>query len=56
MKKQYMKPQMEAIEIQNACQILAGSMVSDISGDGFIYEGGSKETARAPMFDDDDWE
>ena len=51
-----MKPQMEAIEIQNTCQILAGSVQSVSSSDGFIYEGGGNGNARAPMFDDDDWE
>ena len=55
MKKEYMKPQMEAIEIKSQCQILAGS-VNSISGD-FEYGGGGTGTARAPEYDDEiDWE
>ena len=41
---------MEAVEIKNECQILAGSVTSV---DGDVFNGditGSKETARSPEF------
>ena len=50
MKKHYLKPSMEAVEIKNECQILAGSVTSV---DGDVFNGditGSKETARSPEF------
>ena len=43
---------MEVADIQNRCQILAGS-VQSVSGD-FTYGGGGTGPARAPMFDEDD--
>ena len=56
MKNQYFHPSMRVVEIKNNCQILAGSVASIKSGDGFIYGGGSSGSARAPMFDEDEWE
>ena len=51
MKKQYMKPSMEAVEIKNECQILAGS-VSSVDGDVFTGDiSGSSEPGRAPELD-----
>ena len=45
-----MKPSMEAVEIKNECQILAGS-VSSVDGDVFTGDiSGSKEPARSPEF------
>ena len=50
MKKEYMMPQMEVIEIKNECQILAGS-VANASGN--VFDGtvtGGNEPGRAPEF------
>ena len=50
MKKEYMKPSMEAVEIKNECQILAGS-VNNASGN--VFDGtvtGGNEPGRAPEF------
>ena len=50
MKKDYLKPSMEAVVIKNVCQILAGS-IDGVSGD--VFNGditGSKEPARSPEF------
>ena len=44
---------MEAIEMKNECQILAGSPLQSVSGP-FNYGGGSSVNARAPEFDWDD--
>ena len=51
MKKEYMKPRMEAIEIRTEWQILAGSVINANSGDVFdpIVTGGA-EPGRAPEF------
>ena len=50
MKKNYLKPSMEAVEIKNECQILAGSVTS-VGGDVFNGDiSGSKEPARSPEF------
>lgn len=54
MKKQYFRPSMRVVEIKNTCQILAGSVTSINSGDGFIYGGGSGGYARTPMLDEID--
>ena len=55
-KKEYMKPSMRVVEIQNSCQILAGSVTSVNNSDGFIYTGGGSGYGRAPLFDSDEWE
>ena len=50
MKKEYMMPQMEVVEIKNECQILAGS-VTNASGN--VFDGtvtGGSEPGRAPEF------
>ena len=50
MKKQYNKPSMEAIEIKNGYQILAGSVAN---ANGNVFDGtvtGSNEPGRAPEF------
>ena len=52
MKKQYLKPSMEAVEMRNECQILAGS-ATNVSGD--VFSGtitGSDEPARSPEFEE----
>ena len=51
MKKEYIAPQMEVVEIKNECQILAGS-VQNASGN--VFDGiitGSNEPGRAPELD-----
>ena len=57
MKKEYIEPRMEAIEIRTGCQILAGSVTNASSGDVFdtSVTGGS-EPGRAPLFDDPAWD
>lgn len=50
MKKYYLKPSMEAVEIKNRQQVLAGS-VTGVDGD--VFNGditGSNEPGRAPEF------
>ena len=50
MKKQYNKPSMEVIKLQQALAILAGS-VQSVNGDVFTGDiSGSKEPARSPEF------
>ena len=52
MKKEYMKPQIEAIEINQRQLLLAGSDVTSVSGDVFTGDiTGSKEPSRAPELD-----
>ena len=56
MKKEYMKPQMETVTIKQRVSLLAGS-VTTIAGD--VFEGtitGGSGSARAPEFDDIDWD
>ena len=61
MKKEYMKPQMEAVEIKMGLQLLAGS-VTDISGNGGLDLGGGgngtgDSTPHAPgLFEGDAWD
>jgi hypothetical protein len=50
MKKDYLKPSMEAVEIKNRQQVLAGSVTGV---DGNVFDGtinGSNEPGRAPEF------
>ena len=50
MKKEYTKPSMEAVEIKNRQQLLAGS-VTNVNGN--VFDGtitGSNEPGRAPEF------
>ena len=62
MKKEYMKPSMEAIEIKMGQQLLAGSEVSGIGGDSGLIPGGGGDgsggsAGRAPgLFDDPAWD
>lgn len=56
MKKQYFRPVMRVVEIQNSCRILAGSVTNVNNSDGFIYNGGGSAYGRAPLFDSDEWE
>ena len=64
MKKEYMKPSMEAIEIKMGQQLLAGSEVSSIGGDSGLIPGGGGDgtgsgggAGRAPgLFDDPAWD
>ena len=64
MKKNYMKPALRVVRIQQKCQILSGSVTSVESsvesGDtGIGYGGGSSGPARARSnggIDWDDWE
>ena len=58
MKKAYMKPQMEVVEIKMGQQLLAGSNVSNASGNVFsgnVY-GGSGDARARGYEDDDDWD
>ena len=59
MKKAYMKPQMEVVEIKMGQQLLAGSQkVSSTSGNVFsgnVY-GGSGDARARGYEDDDDWD
>lgn len=53
MKKQYLKPSLEVVEIQQQCNILAGS-ITGIDGDADIgYGGGGTVTPMAPELGDD---
>ena len=55
MKKEYVKPQMATVNINNSVQLLAGSGPSSVAGN--IFDGtitGSNGSARAPEFDFDD--
>lgn len=57
MKKEYMTPQMEAMEMK-AQQLLAGSALTNVAGNGDldpIITGGA-ESGRAPLFDDEAWD
>lgn len=60
MKKNYMKPALRVVRIQQKCQILSGSIRSVESGDtGIGYGGGGNGPARAPRrsgIDWDDWD
>ena len=53
MKKQYNKPSMEAVEINQRQQLLAGSVKSLNTDVGLDYVGGSSEPARAPLLGED---
>ena len=56
MKKYYLKPSMRVVEMKHKRQILAGSDVTSVDGDTFKGNiTGSKEPARAPQFDSDEW-
>jgi len=53
MKKEYQKPSMEAVEMKNGQQLLAGSVTSVSSGG--IFDGtvsGGTGNARSPEFDE----
>ena len=50
MKKEYITPQMEAIEIQQQSQLLNQS-IRNIDGNGPGYGGAGNGNARAPKFD-----
>ena len=51
MKKEYIAPQMEAIEMKNEVQILAGSTLQNIAGGVFDPEvTAGNEPGRAPEF------
>ena len=57
MKKEYMTPRMEAMEMK-AQQLLAGSALTNVAGNGDldpIITGGA-ESGRAPLFDDEAWD
>lgn len=63
MKKEYIKPQIEIVRINQSVSLLAGSVVNAISGDGILDLGGSSDNnpggpvGRAPEFylDEEDW-
>ena len=58
MKKNYQKPQMEAVNVNMSSQILTGSGVSSVAGG--VFDGtvsGGSGTARSRYLDDwDEWE
>ena len=57
MKKNYMKPALRVVRIQQKCQILSGSVTSVESGDTGITGGGpGSGPARARSIDWDDWD
>ena len=62
MKKQYMKPSIEAVEIRMGQQLLAGSLPSATGGNGGLDEhiGGGDGTGpsvgRAPLFEGEEWD
>ena len=57
MKKNYMKPALRVVRIQQKCQILSGSVTSVESGDTGITGGGpGNGPARARGIDWDDWD
>ncbi len=57
MKKEYMKPTMRVVKIQQKCKILSGSVTSVQSSDtGIGYGGPGSGPARARSFDWDDWD
>ena len=58
MKKNYQKPQMEAVNVNMSSQILAGSGVSSVAGGVFNENiSGGSGTARSRYLDDwDEWE
>ena len=57
MKKNYMKPALRVVRIQQKCQILSGSVTSVEGGDTGITGGGpGSGPARARSFDWDDWD
>ena len=60
MKKNYMKPALRVVRIQQKCQILSGSVTSVQSGDtGIGYVGPGSYPARARSnggIDWDDWD
>ena len=63
MKKEYIKPQIEIVRINQSVSLLAGSVVNAISGDGILDLGGSSDNnpggpvGRAPelLFDGEIW-
>ena len=57
MKKNYMKPALRVVRIQQKYQILSGSVTSVQGGDTGITGGGpGSGPARARSFDWDDWD
>ena len=53
MKRQYLNPSIEVIEIRQQCNILTGS-VTDVTGNtGIGYGGGGHVEPTAPGFDDE---
>ena len=53
MRKEYMKPQMATVNINNSVQLLAGSGPNSVAGN--VFDGtvsGNSGYARAPIFDD----
>ena len=57
MKKIYMKPDMKVVVLQHRCQILAGSEVRGVSGNGDMdYGGGGSGPARARQHGGIDWD
>ena len=61
MKKDYISPSMEVVGIKAGQQLLAGSKVTNVDGNGNLnYNGGGNgtgsSTPHAPMFDDEDWD
>lgn len=63
MKKEYIKPQIEIVRINQSVSLLAGSVVNAINGDGILDLGGSSDNipgspaGRAPelFFDEGLW-
>ena len=56
MKKEYMKPQMEAIEIKMGQQLLAGSVGNNAGLDPTPLPGDGSGGGRAPLFNGPEWD
>ena len=57
-RKEYEKPTMLVVELKGQQQLLAGSALTNVAGNGDldpIITGGA-ESGRAPLFDDEAWD
>ena len=51
MKKEYIEPQMEVVNINHSQPLLVGSLKDIINNADIDLDGGSNEIGRAPLFD-----
>ena len=52
MKKEYVKPQMEVVNINHRQPLLTGSLQSIVGNTDIDFGGAGNEVGRAPMFDE----